>query len=114
MVLVPLYVGLPVWAAHGQLSMYVGGKNMATEAQIEANRINAQKSTGPRTPEGKAVVSRNAITHGLLARAGVIPGEDAHEFEVHREGLRKQLRPGSPLEEVLAQRVVDLSWRLKR
>ncbi len=87
---------------------------MATEAQIEANRINAQKSTGPRTPEGKAVVSRNAITHGLLARAGVIPGEDEHEFQAHREGLLQQLRPGSPLEEALAQRVVDLSWRLQR
>jgi hypothetical protein len=87
---------------------------MATEAQIEANRANAQKSTGPRTPEGKAVVSQNALTHGLLARAGVIPGEEVHEFEAHREGLRKQLKPGSPLEEVLAERVVDLSWRLKR
>jgi hypothetical protein len=87
---------------------------MATEAQIEANRANAQKSTGPRTPEGKAVVSQNAITHGLLARAGVIPGEEVQEFQAHREGLLKQLRPGSPLEEVLAERVVDLSWRLKR
>ncbi len=87
---------------------------MATEAQIEANRANAQKSTGPRTPEGKAVVSQNAITHGLLARAGVIPGEDAHEFAAHREGLLKQLRPGTPLEEVLVERAVDLSWRLQR
>jgi hypothetical protein len=87
---------------------------MATEAQIEANRANAQKSTGPRTPEGKAVVSHNSVTHGLLARAGVIPGEQEDEFQAHREGLRKQLRPGAPLEDVLAERVVDLSWRLKR
>jgi hypothetical protein len=87
---------------------------MATEAQIEANRINAQKSTGPRTPEGKAIVSQNAITHGLLARAGVLPGEDEHEFAAHREGLLQQLRPGAPLEEVLAERIVDLSWRLQR
>ncbi len=87
---------------------------MATEAQIEANRANAQKSTGPRTPEGKAVVSQNAITHGLLARAGVIPGEDEHEFAAHRDGLRQQLRPGAPLEEVLADQIVDCSWRLKR
>jgi len=87
---------------------------MATEAQIEANRTNAQKSTGPRTAEGKAVVSQNAITHGLLARAGVIPGEDEHEFAAHREGLRKQLRPGAPLEEDLADQVIDLAWRLKR
>jgi hypothetical protein len=87
---------------------------MATEAQISANRSNAQKSTGPRTPEGKAIVSQNAITHGLLARAGVIPGEQEHEFQAHREGLLKQLRPASPLEEVLADRIVDLSWRLQR
>jgi hypothetical protein len=87
---------------------------MATEAQIEANRANAQKSTGPRTPEGKAIVAQNAITHGLLARAGVIPGEQEHEFQAHREGLLQQLRPGAPLEEDLAERIVDLSWRLKR
>ena len=87
---------------------------MATEAQIEANRTNAQKSTGPRTAEGKALVSQNAITHGLLARAGVIAGEDEHEFAAHREGLLQQLRPGAPLEEDLADRIVDLTWRLKR
>jgi hypothetical protein len=87
---------------------------MPTEAQVQANRANAQKSTGPRTPEGKAAVAQNAVTHGLLARAGVIPGEDEHEFQAHREGLLKQLRPGAPLEEVLAERIVDLSWRLKR
>jgi len=87
---------------------------MATEAQIEANRLNAQKSTGPQTPEGKGLVSQNAITQGLLARAGVIPGEEVHEFEAHREGLLQQLRPGAPLEKDLADRIVDLSWRLKR
>ncbi|MCL5278376.1 MAG: hypothetical protein M1376_00520, partial [Planctomycetes bacterium] len=87
---------------------------MTTEAQIEANRANAQKSTGPRTAEGKAIVSRNALTHGLLARAGVLPGEDEHEFQAHHQGLLQQLRPGSPLEEVLAERAVDLSWRLQR
>ncbi len=87
---------------------------MATEPQIEANRINAQKSTGPRTPEGKAVVAQNALTHGLLARAGVIPGEDEHEFAAHRQGLLQQLRPGTPLEEVLAEQAIDLSWRLRR
>ncbi|MCL5279785.1 MAG: hypothetical protein M1376_07755, partial [Planctomycetes bacterium] len=87
---------------------------MATEAQVQANRLNAQRSTGPRTPEGKAIVARNALTHGLLARAGVLPGEDDHEFEAHRQGLLQQLRPGTPLEEILAERAVDLSWRLQR
>jgi hypothetical protein len=42
---------------------------MATDAQVAANRLNAQESTGPRTTEGKAVVAQNAVKHGLLARA---------------------------------------------
>ena len=49
---------------------------MATEAQVAANRLNAQKSSGPRTAEGKAVVAQNAVKHGLLAREGVLRGKD--------------------------------------
>jgi hypothetical protein len=87
---------------------------MATEAQIQANRLNAQKSTGPRTPEGKAIAAQNALTHGLFAREGVIRGEDREEFEMHRETLLEQLDPVGPLEGILAARVVDLTWRLRR
>ena len=46
---------------------------MPTQAQIRANRENAKKSTGPRTPEGKANSSKNALKHGLLAEDAVIP-----------------------------------------
>jgi hypothetical protein len=53
---------------------------MATKAQIRANRRNAQKSTGPRTPQGKAVVSQNAIKHGLFARQDVISSESQADF----------------------------------
>jgi len=87
---------------------------MASVAQIDANRSNAQKSTGPRTPEGKETASQNAITHGLFAREGVIRGEDGEEFEMHQERLLDQLNPAGALEEILAERIVDLSWRLKR
>ena len=48
---------------------------MASDAQIEANRANAQKSTGPRTAEGKAKVAPNAIKHGLLAEQVVVKDE---------------------------------------
>ncbi len=87
---------------------------MATEAQIAANRLNAQKSTGPRTAEGKERASQNALTHGLFAREGVIRGEDEDQFEDHRERLLGQLCPAGPLEEILAARIVELSWRLRR
>ena len=87
---------------------------MATEAQIVANRANARKSTGPRTPEGKERASRNALKHGLLAREAVIRGEDPEEFELYREGMLEDLAPAGPMESMLAERIVGLSWRLRR
>jgi hypothetical protein len=87
---------------------------MTTEAQIEANRINAQKSTGPRTPEGKATVAQNAVKHGLLARTAVLHGEDWEEYTCFSEELLDELYPDGVMEQELANRVVDLSWRLRR
>jgi hypothetical protein len=87
---------------------------MATVAQIQANRLNAQKSTGPRTAAGKERASRNAIRHGLLAREAVIQGEDPEEFELYREGMLQELVPAGAVEAMLAERVVGLSWRLRR
>ena len=87
---------------------------MATEAQVFANRSNAQKSTGPRTAEGKATVAQNAVKHGLSARLDVIKREDQAEFDLHREAMLGELGPVGPMESMLAERVVSLSWRLKR
>jgi hypothetical protein len=87
---------------------------MASEAQVLANRSNAQKSTGPRTPEGKATVSQNAVKHGLLAAQAVIKGEDPGEFEFYRDQMLGELAPVGQMESVLAERVVSLSWRLQR
>ncbi len=87
---------------------------MASEAQILANRANAQKSTGPRTAEGKAVVSQNAVTHGFLARETVIQGEDAGEFTFYRDRKLRDLAPVRDEETEMAERVVDLAWRLRR
>lgn len=87
---------------------------MASEAQILANRRNAERSTGPRTEEGKAVVSQNAVKHGLSARLDVISSEDHDEFDRHREEMLRRSAPIGPIETMLAERIVSLSWRLKR
>jgi len=87
---------------------------MASLAQIYANRRNAEKSTGSQTAEGKAASSQNAVKHGLLARQDVIRTEDQGEFDSHREQMLRELNPAGPMETVLAERIVSLSWRLKR
>ncbi|MCH8120999.1 MAG: hypothetical protein IIC00_14900 [Planctomycetes bacterium] len=87
---------------------------MATEAQIRANQRNAKKSTGPRTSEGKAAVSQNAVQHGLSARQTIISSESQAEFDLYRERMLSELAPASPMESMLAERIVTLSWRLKR
>ena len=87
---------------------------MATEAQILANRLNAQKSTGPLTRQGRVVVSQNAVKHGLLAHQAVISSESKADFCLYRDRLLSELAPASPMESILAERIVSLSWRLKR
>jgi len=87
---------------------------MATEAKILANRCNAQKSTGPRSAEGKANISQNAVKHGLTASQDVISLESQADFELYRDQMLSELNPDSPMESMLAERIVSLSWRLKR
>ena len=87
---------------------------MSTDAKIIANRRNAQKSTGPRTRAGKAAASKNSIKHGLLAHQTIISSENQADFCKERERILSDLVPESPMESMLAERVVVLSWRLKR
>ncbi len=87
---------------------------MATEAQVSANRANAQKSTGPRTAEGKAAVGQNALKHGLLARAAVLQGEDWEDYNCFHENMIEELYPDGMQERELAERIVGLYWRLRR
>ena len=77
---------------------------MATEAQIEANRRNAAKSTGPRTPEGKARVRRNATRHGLCSGIALMAEEGpdyGREFDLLHEDLRIEHQPNGPTEDIL-------------
>ncbi|MHC4528393.1 MAG: hypothetical protein ACYS29_10980 [Planctomycetota bacterium] len=87
---------------------------MATQAQINANRRNAKRSTGPRTPRGKAAISNNALKHGLFARQTLISSEDPNEFLHHRRRILAELLPQGPMEFMLAERIISLAWRLKR
>jgi hypothetical protein len=86
---------------------------MATIAQIFANRQNSKKSTGPKTAEGKAAVSQNAVKHGLFAES-VIKGENEADYEAFHDEMLAELAPVGAVEFMLAERVVSLSWRLKR
>jgi hypothetical protein len=87
---------------------------MSTDAQINANRENAQKSTGPVTAEGKAAVAQNAVKHGLFAVQDVLTSENQAEFDFMREQMLAELAPVGVMETLLAQRAVSLAWRLKR
>jgi hypothetical protein len=87
---------------------------MTTEKQIAANRRNAQKSTGPRTPEGKAIAAQNSLAHGHLARQAVMVDENLVDFNQLHDAMLKYLTPVGPMETLLAERIIALSWRLKR
>ncbi len=87
---------------------------MTTEAQTNANRVNAQKSTGPRTAEGKAAVALNAVKHGLRAQAVVLPGEEPNEYDRHRARMLEDLQPQDLQEMERAERIVELAWQLRR
>ena len=87
---------------------------MITEKQLAANRRNALKSTGPRTHEGKAVASKNAVKHGLLSSEILLGNEPKEKFEQFRERLLIDLAPEGELECMLADRIVASAWRLRR
>jgi hypothetical protein len=87
---------------------------MTSKKQIEANRRNARKSTGPKTPEGKAAVHLNALKHGLLSQEILLPEEDEEALRGLGEQLRAELKPVGVLESLLIDRIVSGYWRLRR
>ena len=91
---------------------------VVSEKQHRANRKNATKSTGPKTPAGKTTVSRNALKHGLLAKDVVITGTDLTEcraeFDAFLADLCSELQPDGLIEETLVERIATCYWRLRR
>jgi hypothetical protein len=86
---------------------------MTTEKQIQANRVNAQKA-GVKTPEGKAISRLNAMTHGLLSKEALLPGENEEWFNSLRTKYMNELQPVGELETFLVERIISSTWRLKR
>lgn len=87
---------------------------MSTERQIEANRRNSQKSTGPKTSKGRAAVRLNALKNGLTAKTLILPGESETEFRALLESLEMEHRPATPKEHALVMRSAMATWRLRR
>jgi len=89
-----------------------------SEKRLAANRANARKSTGPRTPEGRAASRWNALQHGVLARAVIPPALEKYEsradFSFLLQTLHEELDPQSALEDMLVERIATSYWRLAR
>lgn len=93
-------------------------QTQVSEKKLAANKLNAQKSTGPRTQKGKARSRWNALKHGLLSKQVVVPLEEGKEkkaaFERLLAELREDLAPQGALEEMMVERIAVCYWRLGR
>ena len=87
---------------------------MSTLAQIEANRLNAQHSTGPRSAEGKAVSRFNSLKSGIYAKSRVLPGEDPAELESLAEAYRSEYQPSGQDETELVDLLIQSAWNQRR
>ena len=87
---------------------------MATPAQINANRANAQKSTGPRSAEGKSASRFNALKHGIDAASIVIPGEDPADYDALVADYHRDFRPQSPSETFHVDTMLRADWQKRR
>jgi hypothetical protein len=86
-----------------------------SNSRAQASRRNGARSRGPKTPEGKARSSRNALKHGLRAEKHVmLPEEDAAAFEALEAALFEELAPVGALQSLLARRIAVAAWRLER
>ena len=87
---------------------------MATAAQIEANRRNSKRSTGPVTQSGKNRSKLNALVHGCRAEILVLPTEDPGLFKDRSRTWRLSLKPRNPAEEYMVDRMASLAWKGER
>jgi len=86
---------------------------MATTAQTNANRENAKKSTGPRTPQGKTVSSRNSLVHGMTSGKFLPPDADPQEFFQLLDQFRARFQPFDEVEDALVERLVAAEFKMR-
>jgi hypothetical protein len=89
-------------------------KAMATKKQRSANRRNAKKSTGPKTPEGKAVSCMNRLSDGLYSSALILPGENRAHFEAILRQNRDLYQPQDASHHQLVDQLTATQWRMLR
>jgi hypothetical protein len=87
---------------------------MSTSAQLAANQSNAQRSTGPRTPEGKAIASQNNLRYGFTGAFSVLSWENQADFDALLSGLRTEHQPSTPTEAALVEKMAQSLWLSKR
>ncbi|MGA2842694.1 MAG: hypothetical protein ABSG18_21520 [Steroidobacteraceae bacterium] len=87
---------------------------MSSRSQIEANRRNACKSTGPTTEEGKRRSRCNAVRHGLTAETVIGALEDAEDYKAFEAAIIADYDAQSAVERELVLRLASLLWRLRR
>ncbi|MBX7500021.1 hypothetical protein K3181_01025 [Qipengyuania sp. YG27] len=87
---------------------------MTSDRQMAANRRNALRSTGPRSPEGRDRSSRNAQSHGVLSERVTTDGEGGDLYRQMLSELIAEYAPRSETEHLLVQRLANLFWRERR
>lgn len=87
---------------------------MTSLRQIEANRRNSKKSTGPKTDEGKKRSRRNAIRHGLCAETVIEILEDVEDYKAFEAAIIADYDAQTAVERELVLRLASLLWRIRR
>jgi hypothetical protein len=87
---------------------------MTSLRQIEANRHNALRSTGPKTETGKRQSRRNALQHGFTAETVLEPLENPEEYRAFEDAIVSEYLPQTPVEHELVHRLASVFWRLRR
>ena len=87
---------------------------MSSLRKLESARRNGALSNGPKTPEGKAISSINALRHGLAAQTLVLCNESRDRFDMLREAYIEEFQPETPAEQDAVEEMIAAKWRQRR